>query len=128
MRYIITPSQLHKLVYSYLNDIFSNEDFRRETNEFVEDGNTWRITMFDKNGKEQLVYFWFGPGTYDDDTPHNGIGNLHVHPNIADFIRKTFSIREGRAVDIVADWVSEKFGVDIDEISVYPNREKPVNY
>jgi hypothetical protein len=128
MRYIITQSQLHKLVYSYLDEQFSNEDFRRETNEYDKSGNTWRIRMFDNNGNEKISYFWFGPGEDDEGNPHNGVGSIHVHPDIADFIRNTFSIREGKAVDIIADWVSEKFNVDIDEIDVYPNRKSPPNY
>ena len=128
MRYIITQSQLHTLVYSYLDEMFSNEDFTRETNEYDKSGNTWRIHMNDDNGNEKLKYFWFGPGEDDDGNPHNGVGNLHVHPDVADFIRNTFSIRQGKAVDIIGDWVSEKFGVDIDEIDIYPNRQGPPNY
>lgn len=128
MRYIITQSQLHSLVYSYLDEMFSNEDFRKENNPYVEDGGTWRVDMYNNKGKELISYFWFSPGKYDDGTPHNGVGSLHVHPEIADFIRNTFSMRESKAIDIVADWVSEKLGVDIDEISVYPNRNAPPIY
>lgn len=128
MRYIITQSQLHSIVYRYLDEMFSNEDFRKKNNPHVEDGNTWRVDMYSKNGKDKISYFWFGPGEYDDGTPHNGVGSLHVHPNIADFIRRTFSVREGKALDIVGDWVSEKLGVDIDEIAVYPHRNNPPSY
>ncbi len=128
MRYIVTPSQLHKLVYLYLDEKFSNEDFRKQNNPYNGDDGTWRVDMYDKNGKNLISYFWFGPGKYDDGTKHNGVGSLHVHPEIADFIRKTLSVRESKAVDMVADWVSEKLGADIDEIAVYPKREKPPTY
>lgn len=126
MRYIITQSQLHTLVYSYLNAMFSNEDFTKRANEYVE--NTWRITMNDNKGNEKIEYFWYGPGEDDEGNLHNGTGTLHVHPDVADFVRKLFSVREGKALDIIGDWVSEKFGVDIDEISIYPDRQGPPNY
>jgi len=45
-----------------------------------------------------------------------------------DFIRNTFSIRQGKALDIIGDWVSEKFDVDIDEVDIYPTRKSPPNY
>jgi hypothetical protein len=129
MRYIITPSQFHTLVYLYLDKKFSNKDFRKQINPYNEmTDNDWRIDMYDKEGRNQISYFWFGPGEYDDGSRHNGVGSIHVHPDIADFIRNTFSVRESKAVDIVADWVSEKLGVDIDEISVYPNRKNPPSY
>lgn len=128
MRYIITQTQLHSLIYRYLDDMFSKKNFDKELNPHVEDGNTWRINMFDNDGKEKMVYFWFGPGEYDSGDPHNGIGNLHVHPDIVDGLRKTLSIRESKVLDVVADWVSETLDVDIDEISIYPNRKNPANY
>ena len=128
MRYVITPTQFHNLVYGYLNEMFSKKDFRKELNPYVQDGGTWRIEMFDDNERELISYFWYGPGEYDDGTLHNGIGSLHVNPKIVDFIRSTFSLRESKVLDIIADWVSETLGADIDEISVFPQRPSPPNY
>lgn len=128
MRYIITQSQLHTLIYKYLDGLFDEKNFKKETNPFDEVGKGRRIDMFDKRREKLLTYFWYGPGAYDDGTIHNGIGTLHIHHRIVDLIRRTFSIRESKAIDIVADWVSEKLGVDIDEISVYPNRASPPTY
>ena len=78
MRYIITQSQLHTLVYSYLDEMFSNEDFERKINEYDKSGNTWRIHMNDDNGNEKIVYFWFGPGEDDDGNPHIVTCNIPV--------------------------------------------------
>jgi len=124
MRYVITPTQFHNLVYGYLNKMFSKKDFRKD----VIDDENWRVDMFDDKERELISYFWYEPGEYDDGTPHNGIGSLHVHPDVADFIRNTFSVRQGKALDIIGDWVSEKFDVDIDEIDIYPTRKSPPNY
>jgi hypothetical protein len=131
MRYIISQSQFHKLVYQYLDDLFSKDNFKKEINPFVSDGNTWRIDMYSDLNKNLISYFWYGPGgSWDDDegTIHNGVGNLHIHPSIIDTIRGLFRIRESKVMDIVADWVSEKLNVDIDEISIYPQRKSSPNY
>jgi hypothetical protein len=41
---------------------------------------------------------------------------------VDDKIRKLLSLRKTKALDIVADWVTDKFGVDVDEVDVYPTR------
>lgn len=128
MRYIITPSQFHMLIYKFLDDIFPNKDFRKEINPYVKDGNTWRVEMFSDNKRNLITYFWYGPGEDDDGNPHNGIGSIHVHPEIVDTLRNTFSVRESKILDIIADWVSETLNVDIDEISIYPHRKGSANY
>jgi hypothetical protein len=38
------------------------------------------------------------------------------------------TIRETKVVDIIADWVSQKFDVDIDEVSIYPKRKNTPVY
>jgi len=114
------------LIYKYLDSIFSKKDFRIEPNPYVKDSR--RIDMFDDNGNERMSYFWFGPGTDDDDNPHNGIGSLHINPTILDSLRTMFSIRESKIKDIIADWVSERFNTDVDEIDIHPSRNKTPNY
>lgn len=121
MRYIITQTQLHSVIYKYLDDIFSKKDFKKEIISYAKDGNTFIIDMISDEGQELLKYFWYGPGEYDDGTPHNGLGSLHIHHNIVDMFVKMFSIRESKVLDIVADWVSETLGGDIDEIAIHPN-------
>jgi hypothetical protein len=84
--------------------------------------------MFDEDDRNSITYFWYGPGDDDDGNPHNGMGEIHVHPEIVDILRNTFSVRESKILDIIADWVSETLNVDIDEISIYPYRNKNPNY
>jgi len=127
MRYIITQSQLHNLIYKYLDDMFSNMDFRKEGNDPI-NPSLWRIYLFDKNKKNTLTYFWYEPGVDDDDNPHNGIGNLHIDPIILDTLRTSLGVRETKIIDIVTDWVSQKLNVDIDEIAIHPHRNRTPNY
>ena len=128
MRYIITQPQFHTLVYRYLDGLFTNEDFRKEINPYVKDGNTWNIKMFTDKGKRLLSYHWYGPGEYDDGTKHNGIGHLSVHHELADTLRNNLTVRESKILDIVADWVSEKLNVDVDESEIHPKNPTPTNY
>ena len=128
MRYIITQSQFHKLIYSYLNNKFSNKDFRKKINPYVKSGGTWSVDLFTDDGEEKMSYFWFEPGEDDDGNPHNGVGHFYVHPEIADHLREIFSVRESKILDIISDWVSETLNVDIDETTIYPSRKKTPNY
>ncbi len=128
MRYVITQSQFHTLVYRYLDGLFTNEDFRKEVNPYVKDGNTWSIEMYTNKGKRLLSYYWFGPGEYDDGTKHNGIGQLSVHHELADTLRNNLTVRESKILDIIADWVSEKLNVDVDELDISPKSRIPTNY
>jgi hypothetical protein len=116
------------LIYKYLDGLFTNEDFRKELNPYVEDGNTWRIDMFTDKGKELMNYFWYGPGEYDDGTKHNGVGQLSVHHELADTLRNNLTVRESKILDIIADWVSEKLNVDVDELDISPKSRTPTNY
>ena len=122
MRYIITSSQIHQIVYQYLDNMFKNVKPNKETNPHNPEAYR-RIDL-----GEYISYFYFGPGEDDDGNPHYGIGSIHIHPEIVDTLRQIIKIRESKVLDIVADWFSEKFEVDIDEVSLYPNRKTPAVY
>jgi len=126
MRYIITQGQLHQVIYKYLDNIFGNSDSEKIQNPHNPDA--YRIELKAPEKSETISYFYYGPGEYDDDTKHYGIGSLHIHPDIVDTIRKLVGIRETKVVDIVTDWFSEKFEVDVDEISIYRDRKTPAVY
>jgi len=120
-RYIITQTQLHNIIYKYLDNMFEDITLNREINPYNSDA--YRLELGD-----YIKYFYYGPGEYDDGEPHYGVGMLHIHPDIVDTLRQMISVRESKVVDIVADWFSEKFDVDIDETSVYPQRKNPPTY
>jgi hypothetical protein len=126
MRYIITSSQIHQVVYKYLDKMFQGYNDEKKQN--PSNKNAFRMTLKSSNGDEKIEYFYFGPGEYDDDTKHFGIGNLHIHPNIVDELRQIIKIRETKVVDIIADWFSEKFDLDVDNIGIYPERKTPAVY
>ena len=122
MRYIITQNQLHKIAYKFLDNMFKDVEPKKEQNPNNE--SAYKIRL----GDAKISYFYFGEGEYDDGTPHYGIGNLLINPDIVDTLRKLIKVRESKVIDIVADWFSEKFGVDVDETSLYPQRKNPTIY
>jgi hypothetical protein len=128
MRYIITQGQLHQVVYKYLDGIFENSSSEKKQNPY--NPVAYNIELKTPKRADTISYFYYGPGTYDDDydTEHSGIGTLHVHPNIIDDLRRLIKTRETKVMDMVADWFSEKYEVDIDEVSIYPNRKTPPVY
>ena len=122
MRYVITKDQFHKIVYNILDEMMEGGKVERENNPCVKSGNTYRLNISNKNGENFLTYFFYEPGEDDDGNPHNGHGSIHVNWVVDDKIRKLLSLRQTKVLDIIADWVTDKFGVDVDEVDVYPTR------
>lgn len=126
MRYLITQTQLHSIIYKYLDGMFEDVNPKKEVN--PHNPNAYKLIL----GK--INYYFFGSGEFDDAyfgmeaRKHYGIGNLHIHPDIVETIRLMVSIRETKVMDVVADWFSEKFDVDIDEVSIYPKRKNTPVY
>jgi hypothetical protein len=126
MRYVITKDQFHKIVYNILDEMLDGGNVKKEINPYVKSGKTYRLNMFDKDGKEFMNYFYYEPGEDDDGNPHDGHGSIHVNWQVNDKIKRILSLRETKVLDIIADWVTDTFEVDVDEVSIYPT--KPSNY
>jgi hypothetical protein len=131
MRYIITTTQAHTIVYKFLDTLFLKRGEKKQQNPHNPDAYSIKL---ESSGDLTLNYYYFGPGEYDDDGPftpatkHLGVGHLHAHPYVVDSLRGILNIRETRVLDMIADWFSEKYEVDIDDISIYPKRKKPAAY
>jgi hypothetical protein len=128
MRYVITQGQLHRVVYKYLDNIFDGAEPLNIPNPYSD--NTYRMELRSKKNKMNVTYYYYGPGTYDDDddTKHNGVGELSIHADLIDTLRELISIRQTKVFDLISDWFSEKYNVDVDEVSIYPERKKPPVY
>lgn len=113
-RYIITQTQLRNLIYKILDEDFVKVE--REQNPYLD--SAYSLKFFNKKNKILLTYYWFGPGEDDEGIEHNGVGSLYVHEELSEFFRKVLSVRVSKVMDIIADWVSEKYDVDIDEVDI----------
>ena len=122
MRYVITKDQFHKIVYNILDEMLDGGNVKKEINPHVKSGKTYRLDMFDKDGKEFMNYFYYEPGEDDDGNPHDGHGSIHVNWRVSDKIFKLLSLRQTKVLDIIADWVTDTFEVDVDEVSIYPTK------
>ena len=120
MRYVITKDQFHKIVYNILDEMLEGGGVKREENPYS--NGAYRIHMYNSDDEEIIVYFYFPSGEDDDGNPHNGIGSIHVNWAIDEKITKIFSLRQSKVLDIIADWVTDKFGVDVDEVDVHPKK------
>ena len=126
-RYIITDTQSKDVIHKYLDKNIVNQSKEQSTY----DENSYTIKMYDRNDNKMLYYIWYGPGgAYDDDddTVHNGIGSLQVHPNLVDFFRKIIKIRVSKILDIISEWVDEQVEDEVDEVTIYPERATPPVY
>ena len=126
-RYVITDNQSKEVIHKYLDKNIVK--FEKEVNPY--NNSSYTIQMIDKKGDRLLYYIWYGAGgTYDDDddTVHNGIGNLQVHPNIVDLFRQMFKLRVSKILDIISEWVDGKVEDEVDEVTIYPYRAKPPVY
>jgi len=119
MKYIITPSQLHTIIYKHLDDMFPMDKYEVEVNPYDETGNTWRGDFHDKYGKDSMTFFYFAK-TEDEDGNDMDIPStsLYIKKPIVESLVKLFSVRSNKIMDIIADWVSEKLNADIDEIDI----------
>jgi hypothetical protein len=122
MKYIITQSQFHSLVYNYLDSMFKKNDIKKF--ETFNGGDSYNVS-FNHNDENVMTFYFFAENeSFDDsDDESEESTQIQVHYVLVDRLVKLFGIRKSRVLDIIADWVSEKLNVDVDEIVVYPRKE-----
>ena len=126
-RYVITDNQSKEVIHKYLDKNIVK--FEKEVNPYT--NRSYNVKMYNTGDEKMLLYIWFGPGGSwddDDDTVHNGVGSLQVHPSIVDLFRQMFKMRETKILDIVTEWADGKVEDEIDEVTIYPYRVKPPVY
>ena len=117
MKYVITQSQFHKLVYGYLNKMVKSAEVDRQENPYLE--GAFSVTV-DTKGKRQFTYQYTPEGeSWDDPTdkiyPENG--TLIIKNGIVDDMKELFGLRKSKIFDLIADWFTEKYEVDVDNVS-----------
>lgn len=55
-RYIITDTQLHSVVYQYMDKLIDREKDKKES-PWSDEGYT--MTLYDKDGRNRLFYAWY---------------------------------------------------------------------
>ena len=121
MRYVISKEQFHNIVYKILDEILESSNLKKDYTVHPS-GCDIQIKLKNQEGEKIMSYTHYQPGEDDDGNPHNGLGYLYVNWMIDDRIRTIISIRKSKALDIIADWFSEKFDTDVDDIEVHPKK------
>ena len=119
MKYIITQGQLHSIVYDYLNKRFDGIDGEKKTNPYPNDSSydaSYHIDL--KNAPYEINYIFLVAGEDDEGNPHSDISYLYVSHNLILPLVKNLKIRETKVLDIITDWFSEKYKVDVDYSSI----------
>ena len=117
MKYVITQSQFHKLVYGYLNKLVKSAEVDIQNSKYVEGG--FSVTV-DTDGQRKFTYQFTPEGeSWDDPTdkiyPENG--TLIIKNGIADDMTDLFGLRKSKIFDLIADWFTETYKVDVDNVS-----------
>ena len=117
MKYVITQNQFHKLVYGYLNKLVKSADVVREESRYVKGGFS---VIVDTNGQRRFTYQFTPEGeSWDDPTdkiyPENG--SLVIKNGIVDDMKDLFGLRKSKIFDLIADWFTETYEVDVDNVS-----------
>lgn len=117
MKYVITQSQFHKLVYGYLNKLVKSAEVDIQNSKYEEGG--FSVTV-DTDGQRKFTYQFSPEGeSWDDPTdkiyPENG--SLIIKRGITDDMKDLFGLRKSKLFDLIADWFTETYKVDVDSVS-----------
>lgn len=114
-RYVISQSQLFDLVENFMSDrMVGGEVKKHDTDEY---GNT-KWELFDKNGKWLMHYIHYS--TKDMGEFHfNESGNLALDKSLVSLFMRNLRFRESKVLDLMADWFSKTFDVDVDKVDIF---------
>jgi NAD kinase len=117
MKFIITETQLHKVLYKYFESVSEkNGGFVDESNEF----NKFRFAV----KHPSFTHKFFNADKEDPGDLMLVVGGDHSFAFIAESLVSDmvniFTIRTTKILDIYGDWISNKFNIDINEVSIYP--------
>lgn len=120
MKYIITQSQFHSLVYHYLNGMFKDNNIKKFPSYFGE--NSYSVSFIHNDANVMTLYFTGENDSFEEEN-NEPFAQIQVHYHLVDRLVNMFGIRKSRVLDLIADWVSEKLNIDVDEIVIYPRKE-----
>ena len=109
MKYVITQSQFHKLVYGYLNKLVKSAEVDIQNSKYVEGG--FSVTV-DTDGQRKFTYQFTPEGeSWDDPTdkiyPENG--SLIIKNGIVDDMKDLFGLRKSKLFDLIAKAKIDKY-------------------
>ena len=126
MKYIITTTQFHTIIYNHFDRELSGE-VKKEINPYDESGRTYSLELHNEEGKNLLSFYYF-PKTDNTIGGERDIqdssGSLHVHYRLYDELKGFLPLRKSGILNIIADWFTDKYNLDVDEVSIYPKDDE----
>ena len=115
-RYIISQSQLFDLVENFMSEqMAGGEVIKRDTDDY---GNT-RWDLYSKSGKFLMHYIHYGEKHMDGKVVENESGYLSLQHSLVSLFMRNLRFRQSKALDLLADWFTKTFEVDIDSVDIY---------
>jgi len=115
-RYIISQSQLFDLVENFMAEqMVGGEVRKRDTDDY---GNT-RWDLYSKSGKWLMFYIHYGPKHMNGKVVEGESGYLSLQHSLVTLFMRNLRFRESKVLDLLADWFTKTFDVDIDSVDIY---------
>lgn len=119
MKYVITETQFDKILDLYISKyIGRNPKIKREENPYM-DG-SFSLNIKDVNDEKLFRYNFFPAGeSWDDpsDKIYPANGNLYIRQELVEDLIGFLNVRETKVLDLIADWFTKKYDVDVDDVS-----------
>lgn len=119
MKYVITETQFDKLLDLYISKYLGRKPkIEREANFYNDEG--FSIYIKDVNDEKLFRYNFFPAGeSWDDpsDKIYPANGNLYIRKELVEDLIGFLNVRETKVLDLIADWFTKKYDVDVDDVS-----------
>lgn len=120
MKYIISTTQFDKILDLYLKRYLGKTpNMNREENPYREGSYNIKISR-DKNSGIVFNFIHTAEGeSWDDpeDTIYPAHGTLYIRNELVNDLIKLLNVRETKVLDLIADWFTRNYNVDIDNVS-----------
>jgi len=119
MKYIITPTQFDKIIDLFLNKKVGKNPWITKSDNPYREG-SYQLKIANIKNKQMLFNFIFTAAgdSWDDPTdkiyPANG--TLYIQTDLLKELSGFLNVRETKALDLIADWFTTKYNVDVDEV------------
>ena len=117
MKYVISESQLFELVENFMSERMKGGKVNKgETTQF----GTTRWDLYDKDGKWIMYYYHTGQQHHADGSKaEDEWTSVSIDERLVTLFGRNLRFRESKVMDLMADWFTKTFGLDVDDVSVY---------
>ena len=115
-RYVISQSQLFDLVENFMAEQMVGGEVRKSDTDNY--GNT-KWDLYNKNGKWLMYYIHYGEKHMNGKVVEGESGYLSLQHSLVTLFMRNLRFRESKVLDLLADWFTKTFDVDIDSVDIY---------